>query len=183
MGRRAVLTVLWLAWCSFQSGFSQTQNPPDPGVYLSFFRQVARLERVSGPVLVNGQPSDLRQPTVQETLGLTETEAQILSALAADCELKSRPLDSAARLSTFEARLLAIASEGGASTSGTQQRKNLDRQLDEMVGEHIQQLKAELGDSRFEAMDGYIRSKRTGASFFPPVPAQGGPPPRVAHKR
>jgi hypothetical protein len=181
MGGRVVplVTALWLTWC-FCPALCQT-GLPDPAVYLSFFRQVVWLKQASSPVLVNGQASALRQPTMQETLGLTENEAQILSALAADCELKSRPLDAAVRLSTFEARLRSIESEG-ASTSVAQQ-KNLDRQRDEMVQQYIQQLKVEFGDSRFEALDAYVRSKRAASSFFPPVPAQGGALPRIVRKR
>ena len=182
MGSCAVrlTTAFWLTWC-FCPAPCQT-GLPDRAVYRSFFMQVAQLKQAPGPVLINGQASGLRQPTIQETLGLTENEAQILSALAADCELKSRTLDGAVRLSTFEARLSSIESEG-ASTAAAQQRKNLERQRDEIVQDHIQQLKVEFGDSRFEALDAYVRSRRAGSSFFPPVPAQGGSLPVAVHKR
>ena len=181
MGKHAIRTALWVTWCACPVLMSQ-QSLPDPAVYLSFFRQVAQLKQVSGPVLVNGQVSGLRRPTIQEALGLTEEEAQTLNALAADCEMKSRRFDDAVHRSTLEARLLAIASEG-ASEKPTQQRKNLDSQYDEMVQDHIKQLKAEFGDSRFESLDAFIRSKKTGSSFFPPLAADGGPAPRVGHKR
>jgi hypothetical protein len=182
MGSCAVrlTTAFWLTWC-FYPALCQT-GLPDPAVYRSFFREVAWLKQAPDPVLLNGHASDLRRPTIQEALGLTESEAQILNALAADCELKSRPLDDAVRLSTFEARLSSIESEG-APTAIQQQRKNLERRLDEIVQDHIQQLKVEFGDSRFEALDAYVRSRRTGASFFPPLTAQGGPAPMVVHKR
>src|SRR5215467_9845213 len=154
MDGRVFRITFWLTW-SFspvlcQTGLSQApqRSLPDPAVYLSFFREVAQLKQMSGPVLLNGQASGLRRPTIQEALGLTEEEAQTLNALAADCELKSRRFDDGIRLSTFEARLLAIASEG-ASERLTQQRKNLESQRDEMVQDHIKQLKAEFGDSRF----------------------------------
>jgi hypothetical protein len=182
MGSRVVplTATFWLTWC-FSPALCQT-GLPDPAVYRSFFRQVAQLKQVSGPVLINGQASGLKQPTIQETLSLTENEAQILSGLAADFELKSRTLDGAVRLSTFEARLRSIESEG-ASTAVEQQRKNLERQRDEIVQDHIQQLKVEFGDSRFEALDAYVRSRRAGSSFFPPLPAQGGSAPVAVHKR
>jgi hypothetical protein len=180
MGSRAVATACWLTWCVCPA-LCQT-GLPDRGVYQSFFRQVAQLKQASGPVLINGQPSALRQPTIQETLGLTENEAQILSAIAADYELKSRSLDGAVRLSTFEARLSSIESEE-ASTAVEQRRQNLERQLDEIVQDHIQQLRVEFGESRFEALDGYVRSRRAGSNFFPLVAADGGPAPRVVHKR
>jgi hypothetical protein len=178
VSNRAVRTAFWLTWCFspalYQTGLSQTpqQNLPDPAVYLSFFREVVWLKQKPDPVLLNGQASVLRWPTIQEALSLTEEEAQILNALAADCELKSRKFDDGTRRSTLDARLLAIASEG-ASEKPSQQRKNLDIQRDEMVQDHIQQLKAEFGDSRFEALDAYIRSRRAGSRFFPPLPAQG----------
>ena len=184
MGSGAVrlTAAFWLTWY-FCPALCQT-GLPDRGVYRSFFRQVAQLKQVSDPVLINGQASGLRQPTIQETLGLTENEAQIVIALAVDCELKSRSLDGALRLSTFEARLSSISIESeGASTAIAQQRKNLERQLDEIVQDHIQQLKVELGDSRFEALDAYVRSRRIGSNFFPPLPAQGGPAPVAVQKR
>ena len=182
MGSCAVrrTTAFWLTWC-FCPALCQT-GLPDRGVYRSFFMQVAQLNEAPGPVLINGQVSGLRQPTIRETLGLTENEAQILSAIAADYELKIRALDGALRLSTFEARLSSIESEG-ASTAVQQRRKNLERQRDEIVQDHIQQLKVEFGESRFEALDAYVRSRRAGSNFFPPVPAQGGPAPVAVHKR
>jgi len=170
----------WLTWCVYPA-LCQT-GLPDPAVYRSFFREVAWLKQAPDPVLLNGQASGLRRPTIQETLGLTESEAQILNALAADCELKSRPLDDAVRVSTLEARLSSIESEGAPTAIG-KQRKNLERRLDEIVQNHIQQLKVEFGDSRFEALDSYVRSRRAGSSFFPPVPADGGSLPVVVHKR
>ena len=177
MGGHAIRTTFWLTWCVCPALMSQ-QSLSDPVFYLSFFGEVVWLKQAPGPVLLNGQASILRWPTIQEALGLTEEEAQILNALAADRELKSRRFDDGIRLSTFEARLLAIASEG-ASEKPSQQRKNLDTQRDEMVQHHIQELKAEFGDSRFAALDAFIRSKKT-PRFFPPLPAQAPVP---VHKR
>ena len=169
MGSRAVpiSTVFWLTLCFCPA----QQNVYDPAVYLSFFRQVAGLKQVSG----------LRQPTPQEALGVCEQEAQILSAVAADCELKSRPFANAVGLLTFEARLRAVESEDGSAWLA-QQRKHLDSQRDQMVQDHIQQLKVEFGDSRFEALDTFIRSRKADTNFFPPLTAQGGPVPVVKRR-
>ena len=169
MGSRAVpiSTVFWLTlrFCPAH------QNLYDPAVYLSFFRQVAGLKQVSG----------LRQPTLQGAIGLTEQEVQILNGLAADCELKSRPFANAVGLLTFEARLRAVESEDGSAWLA-QQRKHLDSQRDEMVRQYIQQLKVEFGDSRFEVLDAYIRSRKADTNFFPPLTAQGGPAPVVKRR-
>jgi hypothetical protein len=90
--------------------------------------------------------------------------------------LKSRSFAQAVGLLTFEARLRAVESDG-ASAWLAERRKNLDSQRDEMVQDHIQQLKVELGDLRFEALDAYVRSRKTASNFFPPLSAQGGPIP------
>src|SRR5687767_5755136 len=138
-----------LMGCLWQ-GVSQ-QNAPDPAVYESFFRQVAQLRNATGQVLLNGQPSSLTQPPVQDAIGLTAQESQVLNALASDCEAKIRPLDNAARPLIFEARLHAAS--GGTPQWLRQQLNSTDKQRNEIVLAHVRELKAAFGDQRFQMLD------------------------------
>jgi len=161
-----------------QIGLSQgtTTEVPDPRTYLAFFREVTALKSDSDGVLVNGVVTTIKRVTVQEAIGLTDPETQILNTRAEDCEAKIRSIDGAVRALTFEARLRSIQSEGAPEPLG-QWLRGLENQRDEIVREQIQQLKSELGASRFEILDAYVRSKKS-ETFFPPV----GPVPMVRRK-
>jgi hypothetical protein len=168
-------TALWLICCFshglIQIGFSQEpqQPPPAPATYLAFLRQVLWLKQQ--PVLLNGQPTALIYLTIQEYIGLNDPETQILNEVAADCEAKIRPIDESVRSATFEARLHSIQSEGSSEWLA-QRLSGLNNQLDRIVRDQVQQLKHDLGDSRFEILDKYVRSKKDEKSFFPPVTSQ-----------
>lgn len=156
----------WLAGCFCrvlcQTSLSDAppqQIPPDPVLYENFFRQVVQSRKVSGPVLLNGQASTLPQPTFQEAAGLTDQEAQVLSALAADCEAKTGPLHGAVGSLVFESRLQS-AESGEVSGWLTQRLKDLDDRRDQIVLDHVRQLKAAFGDSRFQTLDAYVRSRQ-----------------------
>ena len=146
---------------------SPPRNSSDPTSFERFFQQVTHLKNVSGPVLLNGQPSQLTQPTPQNAIGLTDEESQVLNAIASDCEAKIRSLDASVRSSIFEARLQRIESED--VPLAVRQLKNYRDERAQIVLTHIQQLRVTLGDSRFKMLDTYVRSNVN--SFFPPVPA------------
>jgi hypothetical protein len=169
-----LICYLWLVLC--QTGFSQEpdQKAPDPLTYLAFLRQVTALKPASSPILLNGEATNLRHLTVQEATGLTDQETEILNAVAADCEARISRIDETVRTLTFEARLRSLQSEG-ASEWLAQRLRDLDKQRDDIIRDQIRQLEAELGASRFEVLDAYVRSKKSAASFFLPVPPRGFP--------
>jgi hypothetical protein len=161
---------LWQGLC--QTGFSQGTEVPDPQTYLVFFREVKFLKLESDRILLNGVATTIKHITVPEATGLTDHETQILNAIAEDCEAKVGRIDEAVRALTLEALLNSLASDG-ASKPVAQRLRGLDNQRDDIVREQIQRLKAELGASRFEVLNAYIRSKKSGTPFFPlvgPVP-------------
>src|SRR4051812_12941140 len=82
------------------------QNVPDPATYRSFFDQVAHLK--SGPVLLNGQDTGLVLPSVQQTVGLTDTETAILQTTAGSCATKNHVFEDATRPLILEVRLQLV---------------------------------------------------------------------------
>lgn len=147
------------------------QPAPDPATYEFFFRQVAQLKNVSGPVLLNGQTGSLTQLRPKDAIGLTDHESQLLNAVASDCDARIRSLDKAARPLIFEARLRLIESESPAPEL-TKQLKDLDNERTQTVLTHVQELRAAFGESRFKLLEAFVRSRKQAASFFPPVPAR-----------
>src|ERR1039458_10143023 len=85
---------VWLAGCCCH-GDSQTapsaaaprQEPSDYSIYDAFFQKVAlQKDAPNGqPSLLNGQPTDLHFPSVQEGAGLTDAEMKALIGIAANC--------------------------------------------------------------------------------------------------
>ena len=155
---------LWHGLC--QTG--STQSAPDATLYEKFFRQIVRFEEIKdalGTVVLNGQPTDLRQFTLRDATGLTDQESRVLNALASGCEDKLRSSYDRARPLIFAARLRLIESESDAQAA--QQLKEFDDEQRQIVLAHVQQLKASFGDSRFNVLDAFVRSGKQLDSFLP----------------
>jgi hypothetical protein len=145
------------------------QSAPDPDAFAAFLVEVAGLKNSAEPVLVNGRPSELRRPSVREAIGLTEEESKVLAAVASDCAARIRALDAAAGNSVFDARLRMIESE--ADSQALQKvrdlRRNLNNERARIVSAHIERLRTAFGDSRFEVLNAFVRSRQGAPSFFP----------------
>ena len=126
----------------------------DATVYESFLGQVATWQ-------VGGLP----RPTPREAIGLSEQEAGALNALAAEYESKDRSYREAVGSLRLEALFQSIES-GQAS-------EKLARRMRDLGDEHTQmvlgqeKLRAAFGDSRFQVLQGFIRSKGPGSPYFP----------------
>ena len=162
----------WYGICQLGS----SQNGADPTVYESFFRQVVRFSQLQsslGAVPLNGQPANVRPYTLQDAIGLTDQEARVLNAVASGCEASIRSSDDAARPLIFAARLRLIESE---NAQAVQQLKEFDDERRQIVLAHVQQLKAAFGDSRFNALDAFVRSGKQIVSFLPLPKAKAAAP-------
>jgi hypothetical protein len=139
MDRRTVglATTFWLICCIClcQTGLAQEPDQ-NPRTYLAFFRQVMALKSASSPILLNGEATTLKHLTVQEAVGLTDQETQVLNTFATDCEAKISRIDETVRTLTFEARLRSMESEG-ASELLVQRLRDLDKQRDDIVRDQI----------------------------------------------
>ena len=132
-------------------GLSQS----DATVYESFLGQVATWQ-------VGGLP----RPSPREAIGLSEQEAGALNGLAAEYESKDRSYREAVRSLKLEALFQSIES-GQASEKLARRMRDLEDQHTQMVLGQVEKLRAAFGDSRFQVLQGFIRSKGAGSPYFP----------------
>lgn len=155
----------------------QTESSIDSAVYLSFFREAAHEGAGSHPALkndvstLNGEPTDLIQPSIQEAMGITDREAQALIDEASVCEGEIDALEANARALVFESRLRA-ANDDQPSDALAQQMRELEVRRVRIVMSHVERLKGAMDAGRFKAVEDYIRSRRNSGSFFPAVHAK-----------
>jgi hypothetical protein len=148
--------------CPCQSGLPDAapQQPiASADVYAAFLGEVAGLS--------SGASSPSR-PTPKDAIGLTDQEARILDELAAECSSEQLLLNDAVRRLTWETRMRAIGSEN-IPEGLSRKLKDLDNQRRVMALDHRQRLRTAFGDSRFQTLDAFVRSREKAGSFFPPV--------------
>jgi hypothetical protein len=136
------------------------QDRPDPAAYQQLFRQVTELKSMAGhPVArsMNGQTVALKIPKLEDAIGLTDADVEILNATAADCMAKIAAFAKAAGPLIFESRL-EIAGAGQNSDELARKLKEMDEQRNQMVLAHVQQLKTALAPAGFEKLDAYVRA-------------------------
>src|SRR3954451_2383234 len=71
---------------------SAQQDQPDSATYAFFFEKVALLNS-GAPFVLNGRDLGVTQPSVQQEMGLTDTEAELLRKIALAYIGKIRTLD------------------------------------------------------------------------------------------
>jgi hypothetical protein len=165
MLRLIARTAAMVALC-LVNGLSQAQQhdteSPD---YARFLRQVAGLQG-GRPILVNGLDTGLTHPFIQQAMGLTNQEVEILQALAVAYCKKVRTLDEAVRPLIFEARLRSIDLADPNALRIKQLLADIELQRGRLVQPVLDELRLQFGETRFEAVQAYIRSKKDG-DFFP----------------
>ena len=143
------------------------QNVPDSATYAFFFGKVAQLKS-GATILPNGKDTGLIQPSVQQAMGLTGGETEILHDLAVACTAKIRTLDEAVQPFIFEARLRSIDSAEPERARIRQRLNNIENRRTQIVQACVDELRVEFGELRFEAMQLYLGSRKI-ADFFPPI--------------
>ena len=139
---------------------------PDSAVYSTFLSQVALLARVSGPVLLNGEPIALKQPTAQDEIGLTDREARLLNELAAEYSAEGLAISLGQQRLRWE-RLMRITASEEVPASLSEQLEALNNRRSTMVLEYVRRLEAMFGDARFRALNDWILSRVKAGTFFP----------------
>ena len=135
-----------LGWCLVACcGFAvEGQDAPvNPDTYESFFRQVSRLTPAS--------------PLLENALGTTTEEAQLLSRIANDCEAKSAAFTDEMR-TVFLGIQLATFAEEAPPESAVRRYGELNRERAQMVLDHIQAMRTLLGEPRFQRIEAVARS-------------------------
>src|SRR3954453_5305136 len=145
------------------------QREPDSATYAFFLQKVALLH--SGePFVLNGRDLEVTQPSIQQAIGLTDSEAEALHKLAFAFLAKIRALDETPKGFIFGARLRLMD-----SAVPERERARLRQQLDEIEDRHeeiirssVEELRAQLGEVRFQVVQSYIRSRNI-TDFFRPI--------------
>ena len=142
------------------------QSFPDSAAYSTFFYQVAQLARASGAVLLNGEPSALKQPTPQDEIGLTDREARLLNELATEYSAEGLAISSAQQRLRWE-RLMRTTGSEEVPASLSEQLEALNNRRSTMVLEYVRRLEAMFGEARSRTLNDWILSRAKAGTFFP----------------
>jgi hypothetical protein len=140
-------------------------------VYEAFFHQVARSPEASGlvDILLNGDKRmKVHQPSAQEVLGLTDPEARMLRQSASECVDKLVALARTHAELRREAFFRRIES-GRVSPQLQAGLDEIETERLRLISDAVETLKSGFGESRFRAMDVFVRSKGAEPRFFPPT--------------
>jgi hypothetical protein len=131
------------------------QARPDPAAYERFFQDVSDLQAASSQAASSGDDAKLVLPKIQEKIGLTDAEGEVLNATADGCVSRLAALRPASARLTLQSRI-EFAGYGKHSDELTQKLKDLEDQRNQMVLDHVQQLKAALSEASFAKVDAYV---------------------------
>ena len=110
-------------------------------------------------------------------LKLSDQDRDALIAISRDLADRSCVIDRAIRSVMWEARMEAI--ESGKAAPGLQKRvQDLNAQWDRAVIDHVKQLKAVLGGTRFQMLEDFLH---TGKSLYETLPVLEPRPARRSH--
>jgi len=146
---------------------SQTQqHDADSPNYALFLRKVVSLH--VGPILLNGQETGIANQSIQQTVGLTDREVKILKEVAVAYVKKVEVIDKALEPLIFEARLRSIDLADPNASRISQHLSDIDLHRSQLAQASLDELRVQLGDTRFDLVQEYIRSKKD-SNFFSPV--------------
>ena len=143
------------------------ESVSDSATYASFFGKVAQVKG-GAPIFLNGQETEMIQPSVQDSMGLTDAEAEILNNLAVACVTRIGKMDEAARPLVFEIRLRLIGSSGPEQAQLRQRLKEIENRHEQAIRACVDELRAGFGEQRFEIVREYVGTRKNG-NFFPPT--------------
>jgi hypothetical protein len=135
--------------------FCYGQDRPDPAAYERFFQDVWWLESASSQAASAADATKPIFPKIQEKIGLTDAEGEILNATADDYFSRLPAFQAASARLTLDSRI-EFAGYGKHSYELTQKLKDLEDQRNQLVLDHVQQLKAALSAASFAKVDAYV---------------------------
>ncbi len=145
----------------FTLGIAFCQEHPDPSGYSFFFSQISDLKSSSDRSLTvasnDGGLKVISFPKVQDVIGLTNTEADLLNKVSADFVAAIDNLESARHDLIFESRLEFIET-GTHSDALAQKLKNVDDQEAQLALKGVRQLKSSLPEASFAKIDTYVHT-------------------------
>ena len=148
--------------------FCFAQDRPDPAAYERLFQDVWWLESAVSQASSAGDATKPIFPKIQEKIGLMDAEGEILTATTNDYFSRLPALQAALASLTLESRI-EFAGSGKHSDELTQKFKDLEDQRNQLILDHVQQLKAALSAASFAKVDAYVH-------LPPKVPAPSAKP-------
>lgn len=174
------------------AGCALCQERPDPSAYAYFFADVASLKSTPTQNSDNSPTGDGVVPVaakIQDVIGISAAEVEILRRMAADCIAAIDSLQAPKRDLIFDSRLEFIET-GKHSETLEKKLKELDDRADELVVSYVGRLRAALQAASFEKIDTYVhtpfRDRKSLAVMVmvrKPDPMAGGNPAVVMVKK
>jgi hypothetical protein len=140
------------------------QQIPDPIVYRFFFAHLENLDKVAAQQEARGKDGNAWRSHEQRAAGLSAAEGAVLKQVATDCNLAVKQQRARMR-AAFAAQMQAA--QGKSLRGPSPELRQLAQEGDEMVGQRIERLRAELGEAAFRKLDDYLQR-----SFKPKIKAQ-----------
>jgi hypothetical protein len=145
----------------------QAKPAAEPPSWESFFLQVPPAKTpASTAAPINAQPALVMRTPSQEAIGLTDQEAALLFAVAADCQAQLRKIEGRIPSLTFESRLEFIET-GEISKPLAHKLQAIDTDRAQVVQDHVLQLKIAVGDATFERIEAYRKNRAPDSLYFP----------------
>ena len=135
--------------------FEETKQIPDFVLYDSYFYRVAWFDNHAKSLRSQGKSDTNARSAIRRQGSLTSTEETALKAIAADLRAKDDGIASAAR----------ALRASGARIESSRPLQDLRNQRQQVITDHIAQLRAALGTTRFLELDGFIRRTSTAKRF------------------
>ena len=131
----------------------------DEALYQAFFHKVVDLKLLSSnPHMLdrNGRSHSIIVPKLQDVVGLTDGEVELITEMATDCVAKLKSVMER-RPSVLEGRLERIES---GQLSPALAKEFEERELDHrrVIMEHVGRINDRLGAKRFRLLDDFVHS-------------------------
>lgn len=143
---------------------AQDSGRPDSDDWQRFFRTANMLSHIPP-----ADSNQLAKPTLQDDLGFTGAEMQLLNPIATNCLEKAAAVPQPKPGEVFEARLRTLQS-GEESNELAQRLKTLDEQVDRIVFEHVRQAERALGPTSFQRLSDYVAAHHFQRCYLGPCP-------------
>jgi hypothetical protein len=140
----------------------EVKQIPDFVIYDSFFYRVAWLDNHANSLSAQGKNDTSTRSAIRTQAELTSAEEAALKAIAADLRVKDDGIANATRA------LMAA----GARIGNSRQLQDLRDQRQQLIADHIGQLRTALGTTRFSELDAFIRRTSTVKRFAVAPPSK-----------
>jgi hypothetical protein len=161
--RQRTSKAVYLLLLALSAPIAWAQPQPDLPLYEKFFQRIADLKQMTDKgvvrtAIVNGETVDAVVPNLNEVLGLTPAQIDLLNETALVCQRQINAL-SQPRSWVFDARLQQLQT-GEISESHARQMAELQARRRQIVLGAIEKLKSSLPEAGIARLDAFLHSAR-----------------------